>query len=69
MAEPRPGLASGHIPGARNVHFAKLLTAEGTLREPEQIRQIFEAAGVKFDRYARVMVVVVAAIRAKVNVC
>ncbi|MGF7159954.1 thiosulfate/3-mercaptopyruvate sulfurtransferase [Rhodoligotrophos appendicifer] len=44
--EPRPGLRSGHIPGARNVHYATLLNEDGTLKSPEAIRRAFEAAGI-----------------------
>jgi len=44
--EPRPGLRSGHIPGARNVHYATLLEADGTLKDGPKLRAVFEAAGV-----------------------
>ncbi|QIR85951.1 3-mercaptopyruvate sulfurtransferase [Paracoccus sp. AK26] len=44
--EPRPGLRSGHIPGARNVPFGRLLNADGTMMSPEALRAEFEAAGV-----------------------
>ena len=30
--EPRPGLRSGHIPGAHNLPYAKLLNKDGTLK-------------------------------------
>ena len=50
--EPRPGLRSGHIPGARNVPFQTLLTAEGTLKPADELRAIFEAAGVDLSRPA-----------------
>lgn len=49
-AEPRPGLRSGHIPGARNVPFKTLLNADGTLKSPAEIRAVFEAAGVDLSR-------------------
>ena len=29
--EPRAGLRSGHIPGARNLHYAGLIAGDGTL--------------------------------------
>ena len=32
VPEPRAGLRSGHIPGSRNVPFASLLNADGTLK-------------------------------------
>jgi thiosulfate/3-mercaptopyruvate sulfurtransferase len=44
--EPRPGLRSGHIPGARNVHFRELVSGDGTLKDPAGLRAAFEAAGV-----------------------
>ena len=46
VAEPREGLRSGHIPNSRNVFFRDLLTAEGTMKSPEETRVIFETAGV-----------------------
>jgi thiosulfate/3-mercaptopyruvate sulfurtransferase len=45
-AEPRPGLRAGHMPGARNVHYASLLNADGTLKPPAEIEAVFKAAGV-----------------------
>jgi thiosulfate/3-mercaptopyruvate sulfurtransferase len=44
--EPRPGLRSGHIPGARNVHYATLLNPDGTMKDEPALRAAFEAAGV-----------------------
>jgi len=44
--EPRPGLRSGHIPGARNVHYATLLNPDGTMKDEAGLRAVFEAAGV-----------------------
>lgn len=43
--EPRPGARSGHMPGARNVHYDRLLD-QGRMRTPEEIRKLFEDAGV-----------------------
>ena len=45
-AEPRPGLRGGHVPGARNLPFGELLSAQHTLLAPEQLRARFEQAGV-----------------------
>jgi thiosulfate/3-mercaptopyruvate sulfurtransferase len=45
-AEPRAGVRGGHMPGAANVHFRTLLTADGTFKPPEQLRALFEGAGV-----------------------
>ncbi|BAQ71013.1 3-mercaptopyruvate sulfurtransferase [Rhodovulum sulfidophilum] len=44
--EPRPGLRSGHIPGSKNVPFATLLNADATMKSPEALKAVFEAAGV-----------------------
>jgi thiosulfate/3-mercaptopyruvate sulfurtransferase len=46
VSEPRPGLRSGHIPGARNLPYAELLTSEQTLRSREELRARFARAGV-----------------------
>jgi thiosulfate/3-mercaptopyruvate sulfurtransferase len=44
--EPRPGLRGGHIPGARNVHYASLLKADGTLKAPGDLKVLFESHGI-----------------------
>lgn len=44
--EPRPGLLSGHMPGSRSLPFSDLLTADKTLKAPEQLRSIFAEVGV-----------------------
>jgi thiosulfate/3-mercaptopyruvate sulfurtransferase len=44
--EPRAGLRSGHMPGARNVPWGDLLRSDGTMRPVEMIRERFRAAGV-----------------------
>ncbi len=48
-ADPRPGVASGHIPGSLNLPFAALYNDDGTLRSREEIARLFEAAGVSVD--------------------
>lgn len=48
--EVRPGLRSGHIPGSRNVHFRRLLREDNTMRPPEEIRGIFDDAGVDLGK-------------------
>ncbi len=47
--EPRPGLASGHIPGSLNLPFDEIVK-DGRLIAPENIRQAFADAGVDLDR-------------------
>jgi thiosulfate/3-mercaptopyruvate sulfurtransferase len=44
--EPRPGLRSGHVPGARNVPSQLLLNADGTLKPASELEQIFAKAKV-----------------------
>lgn len=48
--EPRPGLRSGHIPGARNVAFASLLKPDGTMKNVDDLAAAFKAAGVDLRR-------------------
>lgn len=52
VAEPRPGLRSGHIPGARNVPFATLLNPDGTMKNATALRAVFDAAGADLSRPA-----------------
>jgi len=42
--EPRPGVRGGHMPGALNVHYRKLIADNGTLKPPEELRAAFAAA-------------------------
>ena len=44
--EPRAGVRGGHMPGAANVHFRALITADGTLKPRNELRDAFERAGV-----------------------
>ncbi len=48
--EPRPGVASGHIPGSRNLPFAGILREGGELEEAPVIRRAFLEAGVDPER-------------------
>ncbi|RYH01374.1 3-mercaptopyruvate sulfurtransferase [Salipiger sp. IMCC34102] len=50
VAEPRPGLRSGHIPGARNLPFAQLLNADGTMKDEAGLRAAFDAAGADLSK-------------------
>jgi len=50
VPEARPGLAAGHIPGARNLPYASLFAADGTWKQPDELRAAFAAAGVDLDR-------------------
>lgn len=48
--EPRPGLRSGHMPGAINLPFDRLLTEEGRLKPPATLAEAFREAGVDLGR-------------------
>ena len=48
--EPRPGVKPGHIPGAKNVHYASLLHGNGTLRHPKDLEAVFQKAKVNRDK-------------------
>lgn len=48
--EVRPGLASGHVPGAINVPYATLFNPNGTWKEAGALRSVFEAAGIDLAR-------------------
>lgn len=51
VPEPWPGRRSGRIPGSFNVPFVTLSDpATGEMKEPSELRRIFEAAGVDLDR-------------------
>jgi thiosulfate/3-mercaptopyruvate sulfurtransferase len=49
VAEPRPGLRSGHMPGAVNLPFGALV-AEGRMKDAPALESAFAAAGVDPDR-------------------
>ena len=48
--EPRAGLRRGHIPGAVNVPFDRVLNPDGTLRSVAELRDRFQASGVDLAR-------------------
>ncbi len=50
--EPRPGLRPGHIPGSRNVPMKSLLKDDGTMKSPDDLRGVFEWAGVDLSKPA-----------------
>ena len=49
-ADPRPGVASGHIPGSRNLPYTELYNPDGTMKSREELRQHFVGAGVDAER-------------------
>jgi thiosulfate/3-mercaptopyruvate sulfurtransferase len=40
-AEPRAGVRGGHMPGARNVPWRKLVAEDGTLKPAAELRSVF----------------------------
>jgi len=50
--EPRAGLRAGHIPGSKNIPFTTVLNADGTMKSPDDLRAVFEAAGVDLGKPA-----------------
>jgi thiosulfate/3-mercaptopyruvate sulfurtransferase len=39
--EPRPGVRPGHIPESLNIHYADVLTPEGTMRSKDELQRLF----------------------------
>jgi len=50
VPEARQGLRAGHIPGSKNVHYATLLNADGTMKQGDTLRRAFTDQGVDIDR-------------------
>ncbi|TCH97093.1 sulfurtransferase [Roseococcus sp. SYP-B2431] len=48
--EPRPGLPSGHMPGAANIPFNELFAADGTMLPEAALRARFALAGADGSR-------------------
>jgi len=48
-ADPR-GLASGHIPGSKNLPYDRLLNPDGTFKSREELRAAFDEAGVDMTK-------------------
>ena len=44
------GLAGGHIPGARNLHFARLFDDDGTFKSKSELREIFAGSGLDLEK-------------------
>ena len=44
--EPRKGVRSGHIPGAKSLPFSSLVNSDGTVKSPEQIEAAFRQAAI-----------------------
>ncbi len=50
VKDPRPGMASGHIPGSRNLPQGQLFNADNSWKRGDDLKAAFEAAGVDLDR-------------------
>ncbi|MEL7345396.1 MAG: 3-mercaptopyruvate sulfurtransferase [Pseudomonadota bacterium] len=48
--EPRQGLRAGHIPGAKNLPYTRLLNEDATMIAPDAIKAAFVDAGVNLDK-------------------
>ncbi len=48
--EPRPGLRSGHMPGALSIPYADLVDPAGRLLDAQSLRERFGAAGIDLAR-------------------
>jgi len=48
--EPRADIASGHIPGARNLPYTRLFNPDGTWKQGDALRAAFTDAGVDLDK-------------------
>ncbi|URD62330.1 3-mercaptopyruvate sulfurtransferase [Sphingomonas sp. KRR8] len=44
--DPRPGIAPGHMPGARNLPYSAMYRDDGTFRSPDELRAAFAHAKV-----------------------
>lgn len=49
-AEPRPGMRSGHMPGARSLPYPELLNPDGAVKDAHGLKAAFAAAGIDIDR-------------------
>lgn len=48
--EPRPGLSSGHMPGAINIPFSEMVNPEDkTLLSDDDLKRLFQKKGVQLD--------------------
>ncbi|MCF8469726.1 MAG: 3-mercaptopyruvate sulfurtransferase [Parvibaculum sp.] len=48
--EPRDGLRGGHIPGSMNLPASTLISSDGTMKGPDELRALFEEAGIDLRR-------------------
>lgn len=48
--DPRPGMANGHIPGARNLPYSALFKPDGTFKDKAGLKAVVAGAGIVLDR-------------------
>ena len=48
--EPRAGMRSGHMPGALNLPYDRLLNEDGTFKSVSELSEIFKHAGLQEDK-------------------
>ncbi|MBL8791337.1 MAG: 3-mercaptopyruvate sulfurtransferase [Rhizobiales bacterium] len=48
--EPRPGVRPGHMPGAKNVHYASLLRPDGTMKAQKELSEALTSAGIDLQK-------------------
>ena len=48
--EPRDGIRSGRIPGAKNLHYRTLVQADGTLLRGDDLRKAYVNAGIDLNQ-------------------
>lgn len=50
VAEPRPGVRSGHMPGAVNIPYTELFDENGLFKTDDALKELFRDAGVKLEQ-------------------
>ena len=49
-SDPRPQVASGHIPGSFNLPFGQMFNPDGTWKQGDALKAAFESAGIDLGR-------------------
>jgi len=50
VADPRPGITSGHIPGSINMPHSQFFNSDGTWKSADDIKSMFESAGIDLNK-------------------
>lgn len=48
--DPRPATHAGHIPGSKNLYFAELFNDDGTWKQGDTLKAVFEGAGIDLSK-------------------